>query len=267
MDDLLNPIRAALRDSSDALADLCERLPHSASPVPGSAWTVREALIHVSHMLDLYAEIACGTPGPIADFSVATVARRNAERIADNPETDPGKLAQLLRRSAQRFLDATEGRPGESPVRYVEFSPTEIALAQLAGLVFGEVVVHGYDVASAVGAPWPVDPQSALLILGSYAPAFALVTNPATTPGHTAGYGIELRGGPRFTIRFTDGAFGLEPPDQGPVDCEISADPVAFLLLATGRVSMWQAIALDLLGAGGERPELALGFLDLFVYP
>jgi len=32
-------------------------------------------------------------------------------------------------------------------------------------------------------------------------------------------------------------------------------------------LSRWQAIALGLISAGGARPELALGFPDLFVFP
>jgi hypothetical protein len=56
-------------------------------------------------------------------------------------------------------------------------------------------------------------------------------------------------------------------PDSGPVDCTITADPVAFLLVGSGRLSQWDAIALGLLEAGGDRPELALGFTDLFLFP
>ena len=47
----------------------------------------------------------------------------------------------------------------------------------------------------------------------------------------------------------------------------ISADPVAFLMVGVGRLSLWQAIALGLVSASGERPELALGFLKLFDQP
>jgi hypothetical protein len=32
-------------------------------------------------------------------------------------------------------------------------------------------------------------------------------------------------------------------------------------------MTQWEAIALGLLSAGGDRPELALGFLDLFSMP
>lgn len=105
-----------------------------------------------------------------------------------------------------------------------------------------------------------------MLVLGAYLPLLGLVTDPNATKGHSADYGITLRGGPALAVRFADGVFDLAEAG-GPVDCEISADPVAFLLTFTGRLSRWQAIALGLISAGGERPELALGFPDLFVFP
>ena len=46
--------------------------------------------------------------------------------------------------------------------------------------------------------------------------------------GITAGFGIDLRGGSSFTVRFNDGGYRLEPPGSGPVDCTITADPAAF---------------------------------------
>jgi hypothetical protein len=71
----------------------------------------------------------------------------------------------------------------------------------------------------------------------------------------------------RSVARFIDGEYRLEPADAGPVDCTISADPVAYLLVGAGRLSLWSAIALGLISAGGPRPELALRFNDLFIYP
>jgi hypothetical protein len=40
-----------------------------------------------------------------------------------------------------------------------------------------------------------------------------------------------------------------------------TADPVAFLLVSSGRLSQWAAITLGLLAADDDRPELTLGYL------
>ena len=47
----------------------------------------------------------------------------------------------------------------------------------------------------------------------------------------------------------------------------ISADPVTALLVITGRVSQWPAVALGRLVFSGPRPELGPRFADLFVFP
>jgi putative sterol carrier protein len=91
--------------------------------------------------------------------------------------------------------------------------------------------------------------------------------NPKTAQGLNAGFGIEIRGGGEFTVRFTDGAYGVEPAGSLPIDCTISADPAAFLLVGTGRLSQWPAIALGRYSPGGPDPQLALRFVDLFLYP
>ena len=54
---------------------------------------------------------------------------------------------------------------------------------------------------------------------------------------------------------------------DGPYDCTIVADPATYLLVSTGRMAQSTAIALGLLGATGEHPELGLTFGARFRYP
>ena len=51
-------------------------------------------------------------------------------------------------------------------------------------------------------------------------------------------------------VRFVDGEYRAEPAGGPPADCIISADPTAYLLVGTGRLSLGSAI-LGLLSAGG----------------
>lgn len=103
--------------------------------------------------------------------------------------------------------------------------------------------------------------------LHSYAPLFGLMLNPATSAGLSASFGIEIAGGEPFVIRFTDGRYSLEPGGPDPVDAVVPADPVAFLLVGTGRLGRSAAVALGLLKCGGNRPDLAFRFTDLFLSP
>ena len=73
--------------------------------------------------------------------------------------------------------------------------------------------------------------------------------------------------GARFTLRFTAGRCTIEPADSAAVDCTISVDPAALLLVGSGRLSQSEAIALGLWRTEGSRPEPFLRFTELFAYP
>jgi uncharacterized protein (TIGR03083 family) len=262
---ILEAGRSAIAAETARLTALLRSAEGSGTRIPGSEWTVREAAVHLVNFSAVNTDVAAGMTSPRLSVERAHVAADNDRRIADVPETDPDKLARLIAEGVDRFLEATAGRPGDHQVTW--HCGLKFGLAELAGVWLAELVLHGYDMATAVGFPWPIDPMHAQLVLFGYGPAFGLVVNQERAEGLNAGFGIELRGGPAFTARFVDGRYGVEPPGAGPVDCTISADPVAFLLVGTGRLDPLAAVALGLLSAGGERPELALGFNQLFVYP
>jgi len=258
--------RAGLSDVAERLTALVGSLPNTTTPILPGTWTVREAAVHLAVASDLYAELAARTPVPPLT-TWTTVEQWNAESaalIADIPETDPHKLAVIMGDAVGRFLDVTGRRPADQPT--VLFG-LDFDVTRLVCVILGEWAVHGYDIAAATGHPWPIDPGHAQLALYGYGSGLSPFVDPATAAGHTAAYGIEIRGGDGFTARFTDGAFTVEFAGSGPVDCVISADPVALVMVALGRISPLEAVALGLLSAGGDRPELALGFLDLFAIP
>ena len=254
---------------------MCSSDLHADVPIPGSDWTVRDATAHLVSVAGLYCELANGLPSPVhvagapAGYDGARYreaqAAYSAQRLADIPEGDPDKLARLLLVETGRLVDTVVGRPGDQPVSYHCGVP--MTVAGITCVYLGEQMIHGYDMATAVGVPWPLDPGHAALVLYGYGPCFAMAVNRQTTRGLDAAFEIELRGVDRLVVRFTDGEYGLEPAGSAPVDCTISADPVGYLMVATGRLSLWSAIALGLISAGGPRPELALSFKDLFIFP
>jgi hypothetical protein len=78
--------------------------------------------------------------------------------------------------------------------------------------------------------------------------------------GFNATYELRLRGGVPLGMRFEEGDLTI---DAGPVaraDCRISAEPVAFLLLAYGRMKPWRYLLSGRLLAWGRRPWLASRF-------
>jgi hypothetical protein len=213
----------------------------------------------------IYADIAQGMASPVRELTRENLCTENDLRIADIPETDPVKMADLLLESVDVLLEGTADLAGDQPVAF--HGGVGLDVAGLVGISLGEHLLHGYDIAAAVGAPWSIDRDHAQLVLYGYAPCYGHLVNPKTAQGLNAGFGIDIQGGAAFTVRFTNGIYSVEPAGSLPIDCTISADPTAFLLVGCGRLSQWPAIALGLLSPGGPQPELALRFFELFVYP
>jgi uncharacterized protein (TIGR03083 family) len=260
-----DPLAQACRELpvvTGQFAELVVSAPDLSVLARGSKWTVREVAVHVAvgarSFADLALEASPSLPG------MADVCAEIERRMADVSETDPGKVAALTQDAIEDFIDAWVDRPADHPV---DWGGAPVTAATLAGVLLGEVVMHGYDVAYALGRPWPIDPAHAGLILAAYGPLFPHIVDPERAKGHSAGYALDFGGGPVLTVRFTDGVIGLEPPGMGPVDVTICSDPVTFLMVADGRLSQYEAIALGRMSATGDRPELAVGFKDLFVNP
>jgi hypothetical protein len=257
--------RSALAEVTDRAAALIRSLPDLDRPLHGgSTWSVREAAVHLLDNED-YTEMANGVPSPLTSVALRDVAEANAQFIADIPESDPGKVAGLITDAGARFLRSTEDRPGDQPVTF--HGGLGIDLAALVSIALGETILHSYDIASAVGAPWPIHSRHAALVVDGYTRMDPVFVNPATTTGFTAAYRLRLREGDVHTVRFAQGQCVISPSDADPADCEISADPVAYLLVRAGRLSPWAAFALGLISGGGSRPDLAARYPDLFVFP
>jgi uncharacterized protein (TIGR03083 family) len=264
-DELLAASWSALTAATRRLGDLIRPLPDLERPIPDSEWTAREAVAHLVTALDLYTEIVTGTPSPIPACTPVVFAEDSRRRIADVSERDPAKLAYLLGDAADRFVGAAAGAAGDAVVTW--HAGTELPLAELAGFMVGEVVLHGYDIAVACRQPWPLPADEVALILTAYGPHIGMTVDAEATRDLTAAFRIELRGLVSFVVRFDHGRYSVEPDGSVPTDCTLSADPAAFLLVTSERMVRWPALALGLYEVGGQRPELAVGFKDLFVFP
>jgi uncharacterized protein (TIGR03083 family) len=278
---ILDQARAALGTVAGRTAHLLRSLSTTEAAIPGAEWKVRDAAAHLVSCLAIYCEVANGMPSPIepppgeldprgrpirdGERFQKAVALNNARRLADLPERDPRTLAQLVLDGAGRLIDTTAGRRGDQRVSFHWGLP--FTLDGVVCCALSEQILHGYDMATAAGHPWPIDPGHAALVVHGLTPLFELAVSPQTTRALTVAYEVELRGVGRSVVRFVDGEFSVGPGYGDPVDCTISADPVGYLLVGAGRLSPWTAIALGLMSAGGPHPELAPRFSGLFIYP
>jgi hypothetical protein len=85
--------------------------------------------------------------------------------------------------------------------------------------------------------------------------AFALEARGAGDSGTR--YEIRLCGGTGVTLVLGTTGIAVEPHSSKPADCRISAEPVAFMLLAYRRIGRLRLILTRRLVVGGRRPWLA----------
>lgn len=233
----------------NGIVDPETRLPST----PG--WTVTDCLGHVSTAPGRYLELVRGDG--IWQGNAADLADFNAKQIANLASRDVRVLSATLLEDLEELLD-TVARFG-AQVPKMHFDGDRVIRADAAlGILIGEFVVHGHDIACAVGAPWPVDPQvSAMIARGRHQILPSWVDADACA-GHCATYDIRLRGcDESFIYEFTDGRLEINPAEPRIPDVHISVDPTTALLAGYGRSSpMWAALTGRAFAWGGK-PWLA----------
>ncbi|MFE9452000.1 maleylpyruvate isomerase family mycothiol-dependent enzyme [Streptomyces sp. NPDC006739] len=256
----------AIRGTAEEIATLVRSASDTALAVPGSEWTVGEAAAHLAMANELMADLAAGRERPYGDGTPQSLAAANAESLAVFGERRAEPLATMLMEQAEAFLDALS-----RPAADATAPTTPLGLMTrpvLASYLLTHMLGHGYDLARALKRPHMIDPVRVGLCMPFMLSVMPRVANPAATAGLTAHYRIRLRGGGAFNVSLVDGAVQVTPEaPPGRADCTILLDPVAFLLIALGRLNPWRAIAQGQVLAWGPRPWLAPRFPALFTAP
>ncbi len=261
---VLAAAREAFAVTVERYAQLVESVRDTSRAIPYSEWTVRDAAVHLAGSNHRMAALAGGEASTVPTVDKQFLDARARKLIAENPETDGKKLAEQIREGLERVMAVTATRPGDQPISY--HAGLRLNLGELVSIYLGEYLLHGYDIAVAVRAPWPIDPRYAALGVRGFRACYSAIFNPATAAGLDATYRLDTAGTDPFFVRISDATYE-EPATPGSVDCVISADPVTALLVMSGRLSQWAAIALGRFTFSGDRPEIGPRFNDLFVFP
>jgi uncharacterized protein (TIGR03083 family) len=254
--------RAALEMVALQAAAVIRSVPDMDAPTRGLDWTVGQTAAHLVAGNRIMAGLAARsiTPEPGVDLTEV-----NLRRLEQVQERDPATMADRLVAEARRVLDETAGRPADDT--YPFYGGATVSLAANTAILLGEYLIHGLDIARSVAWPWHIDPDHARLVIAGATQVLPAYVHRDAARGATVGYGMHVRGGPRFTFRLADGRPTVEPGVSGPVDCHIGADPVAFLLVSYGREPQWRPILSGKLLSWGRRPWKSLAFKRLLANP
>jgi uncharacterized protein (TIGR03083 family) len=237
-------------------AELLRSAPDPHASVPGLDWTIAEVAAHVVSLTARYVPFVQGQektfPASIPEMNARELEALSAltlEELADRLECGTASLLSLC-------------PSGQAPARFFDL---ESDCTSAIALYVEELLVHGLDVARAMGRPWSISHDEAVMAIGALTVPLPKFVDPQTANGMRATYEFRLRGGPTCAMAVADGAVTFLPGPARNADCRILADPLAFLLTGADRESQWKALLTGKLLAFGRKPWLALRFKKLFV--
>ncbi len=274
----------ALRDVVGQVTTLLRSIEDPGAPAVGQ-WNLGEVAMHLSQVWVNLPAVARQDLSPVHELLPSTADTGGGAMIRDiwdlgdlmilgvksDPERDLKVLADRIEARAEKyFSECAEALDAPHPW-FVQ--GVTLRRSTLTYNLLSETVIHGYDIAHAAGRKWKIEPAHAAMALeGLVIPAIQAsdprtFVNEAKAAGLRATYNVRIRGGSSFYFIFEDGAVTIEEPSARTVDCHISADPVAFLLVAWERQSQWAAIAQGKLMAWGRKPWLGFQFKGLLRTP
>lgn len=237
-----------------------------ADVVSVGAWTVADVAAHLTHAFRFDLDAVAGRSVPDAVVTTAGMAELNAKLLAEDGERDPAVLADRIGALADEF-DAVVSRLSATSVDWLQ--GVSLPPSVVAGHLLEECLMHGHDIARAIGRPWSIDRHHALLAIESgVLPLIEALPTAFVKPGGFRGrFEVRLRGGRSMVMHFDRGRLRIDAAGAGDVDAYISTDPVALMLLFIGRYGVPKLILDGDLAAWGRRPWKLAGMLGAISPP
>lgn len=257
----------ALRSAAQRTAVLLRGVRDPNIRAAGLEWTIAETAAHLVATLDHYTGWVTGERDPAIYLEVSRHAGSTSERsaivgarlLAEFPERDIHGLAEMLVPRVERFIAESQGR--DSDVAVMTWTGIAMTIPTMTAAMLGEELLHGLDIARSVRAPWTISRHDAIRVIEGVVAMLPAYLDKDKAAGVHVAYELRLRGGPRYRIAIDDGTAIVATPGER-VDCWISADPVAFLLVGYGRSGQWSQTLRGKIVVGGRKPWLGLRFGD-----
>jgi uncharacterized protein (TIGR03083 family) len=260
-------VQRTAAQAQDAFDRFCEVLRTAGTPERAAVgrWTVHDVAAHVAGGMEINVAMLAGQPSPAA--TIEGIAVLNDEVVAARRDLDLVHLAARIEETAAAYVAAVRAHADDPEVAW--HAGLRLPLSTVVAAALGEALIHGYDVARATGAAWRIPAEAASAVFRGFVPLLpAYVAEDG--PGRPARFGVRLRGPDPVAATFDFAGDGLTVRPgavSGPVDCTVSADPAAFLLVMYGRMNPLRSAVTGRVVAWGRKPWLGLTLPDRFRRP
>jgi uncharacterized protein (TIGR03083 family) len=244
------------------LAALIRSIRRPEAPAVGR-WTSSDVAAHLADRFEVFPRMVHGE-GAISR-SIEDMAAFNDERVSARRDRDLSGLAESVEAGGTAFLEEMTAADPYEEVPWV--SGIRLPRYTFGGLVLGEALVHGWDMATAERITWQVEPADVHLLFESLIPLTPHYLDAGAARGLELCYDLRLRGGPRWFLVVSGGRLEIVEPDGRKVDCRISADAPTFLLVSYGRIGPVRPALTGKIVAWGRKPWLGLKLPKLLRSP
>lgn len=264
----------ALREEVARVTTLLRSIGRSEAPAVGR-WDLGDVAMHLSQAWIVVPALARSDPSAISAVVPAAgempgesplddiwdLGHATSAGVIADTERDLGVLADRIESRAEEYLTGCAGMSSQESRPWL-VEGVRLPLPVFTGHLLNETIVHGYDMARAARRRWAVYRAHAAMVVEDFLFPVIQALDPRAmvdqerAKGLRVSYELRIRGGGRHLFAFNDGALTLSRPGSTRVDCHLSADPAALLLVAWGRKSQWGAIARGQLTAWGRKPWL-----------
>jgi len=250
-----------------AVGRLCAVLKSGPNPdtLAVGTWSVRDVAAHLASGIPLYTKIVRGEGSTYTHLD--RIAELNDAGVAAIQDRDCTALANRIESAMAGFAAAVRTTPGDRKVAW--HAGISLPVSTVTATLLGEALIHGCDIAQASGQPWVIPAAQAGLVFSGLLPVFPYFVNRAAAAGVRASFDIRLRGtdAPRAQMVFDDGTLHVASGATNSVDCHVSADPSAFLLVMYGRQGPLRPALTGKIVAWGRKPWLAFRMPSLLQRP
>ncbi len=249
----------ALEETSSRYASTLRSVTDPSRTAIGQ-WSIAETAAHMSHLFGLFAELMSGGHSFVRDH----LSLDNAwnKKVAEDPERDPDVLAGRVETATAQFIERATQEAWEQPQNW--HGDIKLPTFTLGSLLINEAAIHGLDIASAEDRPWDIAPDHARIVITGIMPVLPHFVDKEKAAGLRATYELSVRGPGGGFLTFNNGNLDVSSTSPGKVDCHISADPVAYLLIGYGRIPQTPALLKGKVLSWGRKPWLGLRFPKLF---
>jgi uncharacterized protein (TIGR03083 family) len=254
----------AIETLSTRIAEMIRELPDTSARIPKADWTVGEVGAHLSDAQRLFSRLAAGESVAHGDGTPDSLAHANAQLLVANRQRDGRALADSIVDNTANFLRSAGRIPSS---RTFNTPMGRMDTDTMYAYMLTHLMMHGFQLERALHRRLGLERGTAQLAMPFIKYALPMVVDESSAGKLRAIYEIRIRGGSRFWVRLDRGVVTVHDEKPGRVDCFISADPVALLLVGLKLESQWAKIAQGKLLAWGRKPWLGFRFAGLFVPP